>query len=473
MRYLYSLSLVLAFSLQAFSQQLVSAQFLSNVTKAQLRFLTPAADYDVDAYKIVYNTTDIDGSPTIASGALMIPVNTTCDQFPLVSYNHGTVLMREDVPSRDNGEALIPKLMASVGKVAVCPDYLGLGDNPGLHPYLHAESEATATLDLIRAAREFINDSLTITLNGEVFITGYSQGGHAAMATAKYIQDNNLGSEFNIVAAGPASGPYNLSGTQSETLLSNAPYSNPGYVCYLLFGLNRVYGDLFTTYSDILKSPYDQIIPPYFDGTYPMDSVNAQLPARLGDFMQDTVLANFANAATTKNHPLWQALIKNDNYDWAPAFPMEMYYCTQDEQVTFGNSLDADSAMKANGATMVSAVNKGSLSHGGCVFPSLDGAIALFESLETPCQFVSLTESYLKEKLQMFPNPSLDRVSINGLAEDESVSVELYDLKGRMVKSFQTVKNNDELDVSDLISGVYLVRVENNQVRAVSKFLKL
>ncbi|MGB0176718.1 MAG: alpha/beta hydrolase family protein, partial [Owenweeksia sp.] len=335
MRFLSTAVLILALTASGFSQKLVSVQYLSTTNSGQLKFLFPDAQFDVAAYKVVYNTVDIDGTPTVASGALMIPINNNCDQFPLISYNHGTVLLKEDVPSRDNTEAIIPKLMASLGKIAVCPDYLGLGDNPGLHPYLHAESEATASIDLMRAVREYVRDSLTISLNGEVFITGYSQGGHAAMATAKYIQDNNLTAEFNVLAVGPASGPYNLSGTQSQLLLSNAPYSNPGYVCYLLFGLNRVYGDLYTSYSDILKAPYDQIIPPYFNGTYPMDSVNAKLPAKLSDFIQDTVLANFSSASGTKNHPLWQALIKNDNYDWTPAMPMELYYCTQDEQVAF------------------------------------------------------------------------------------------------------------------------------------------
>ncbi|HAD97404.1 MAG TPA: hypothetical protein DCG19_08350, partial [Cryomorphaceae bacterium] len=187
-----SILLFLAVVIPGTAQKLVSAQYLSTSTSAQLGVLSPKAIFDVDIYKIAYNTVDVDGSPTVASGAMVIPVNTTCNQFPLISYNHGTVLKKEDVPSRNNGESLIPKLMASTGKVTVCPDYLGLGDNPGLHPYLHAESEATATIDLIRAVREYINDSLTISLNGEVFITGYSQGGHAAMATLKYIQDQNL-----------------------------------------------------------------------------------------------------------------------------------------------------------------------------------------------------------------------------------------------------------------------------------------
>ncbi len=464
MRLIALLIFSVAFSSIGYSQKLVSAEYLSTITSAQLRFLFPGADYDVATYKIVYNTVDIDGSPTIASGALMVPTNTTCDQFPLISYNHGTVLERENVPSRDNSEALIPKLMAGVGKVTVSPDYLGLGDNPGLHPYLHAESEATATIDLIRAAREYLQDSLSISLNGEVFVTGYSQGGHAAMATVKYIQDNNLTGEFNVLAAGPASGPYNLSGTQSQTLLSNAPYSNPGYVCYLLFGLNRVYGDLYTNYSDILKSPYDQIIPPYFDGTYPMDSVNAKLPARLNDFMQDSVLLNFANASATKNHPLWQALIKNDNFDWNPAFPMELYYCTQDEQVTFGNSLNADSAMSARGAN-VTAVNRGSLNHGGCVFPSLSAAVDFFESFETSCQFVNLEGYITADRIHYYPNPARDNIRLSGLGDSEA-EVWLFDLNGRMVKYVSAVKNEESISLSELPAGMYILQVETKNNRA-------
>ena len=59
------------------------------------------------------------------------------------------------------------------------PDYIGMGESPGLHPYVHGESEATATIDMIRAAREFITDSLNLIDNHQVFLSGYSQGGHA------------------------------------------------------------------------------------------------------------------------------------------------------------------------------------------------------------------------------------------------------------------------------------------------------
>lgn len=454
------------------AQTLVSAELINFSSAQILAFVNPLAKYDVNTYKITYNTTNVDGTPTVASGAVMVPVNSGCDQFPLISYSHGTVLERDNVPSRNNTESLIPKILASTGRVATAPDYLGLGDNAGLHPYLHAESEATAAIDLMRAAREFINDSLTATLNGEVFITGYSQGGHGAMAAAKYIQDNSLTNEFNVLAIGPASGPYNLSGTQSELLISDQPYTNPGYVCYLFFGLNRVYNNLYTNYSDILKAPYDQTIPPYFNGNFPMDSVNAQLPAKLSDFIQDSVLTNFKNDSIIRNHPLWQALLQNDNFDWKPDFPVEMYYCTADEQVDYNNSLDAAAKMTANGATNVTAVNRGNLNHGGCVIPSLSGAISFFEAYDTECQLISLQEQLNEGLISLYPNPARDQFMIEGL-EDGSATISIYNISGSLIQqeSIYSQEGSVQVNIQNIKVGIYLIKVDALQDSFTTKLM--
>ena len=138
-------------------------------------------------YKMVYNTVDALGQPTIASGAFLAPSNTPCTDFPMLVYHHGTSLRKIDVPSNDVGETLIGRVFGAGGYFVLMPDYIGMGESPGLHPYCHGESEATATRDMIRAAREFIADSLNMIDNGELFLTGYSQGGHAAMASHKYL----------------------------------------------------------------------------------------------------------------------------------------------------------------------------------------------------------------------------------------------------------------------------------------------
>ena len=186
--------------------------------------------------------------------------------------------------------------------------------------------------------------------------------------------------EFNVIGAAPASGPYNLAGSQSEVFLYDQPYSNPGYVVYLIMGLNRAYGNLYTNPSDFLKAPYDTLIPPFFNGSFAMDTVNQLLPSRVSMYIEDSILQAFVADSVAQQHPLWQALNLNTNYNWAPQMPMRMYYCTNDEQVDFQNSLDALQAMTAAGATQVQAISNGPLNHGGCVVPSISAAGFFFRS---------------------------------------------------------------------------------------------
>ena len=245
---IFSFFFFLNFS-QIQSQYLISSIYLNTTDPSALSSFTGLnLPFDVDLYKIVYNTTGVDGQATIATGAFCVPTNTTCTEFPIGVYEHGTSLKKGDVPSNDIQETYIGKIFAAGGYFVVMPDYLGMGDSPGLHPYCHGESEATATLDMIKAVREFIANDLQMIDNGELFLTGYSQGGHAAMATHKYIEENNLLNEFNVIASAPCSGPYEISGAMADKIMA-ASYSKPGYIVYILASYQLVYGNIFNSYS--------------------------------------------------------------------------------------------------------------------------------------------------------------------------------------------------------------------------------
>lgn len=450
-------AIFLAGTLSSPAQTLVSATPLDTITAGLLNFVAGGlATYDVVTYKITYYTTDLDGLPTVASGAFCYPIAPNCDSLALLNYAHGTVLRKDDVPSRNNNEALIGKVAASNGYVSVMPDYLGLGDNPGFHPYLHVESQATASLDAILATREFVNQNLsTITLNDEVLFTGYSQGGHACMGTVKYIQDNGLESTFNITAAAPASGPYDLVGTTAATYVNDLPYNNPSYVVYLLYAMNEVYGNIFNSPSDILKSPYDVQVPPLMTGQNDMADVDAILPSRASQFLEDTVLQNFIADTVGQTHPIWQALKLNSNYDWTPQFPMRLYYCTQDEQVNYQNALTAASTMTSNGANNTKAINKGARDHGGCVLPSISGAAGFFDSLSTSCgrNQIGLINRVLAG-ITLYPNPATDYLSLEGLPANENIEGLIFNSTGQLQLSFKA-NNKKEINVAQLKPGVY------------------
>ncbi len=453
------------------AQNLLSVTPLDTISKNSLNFLANGlAKYDVGNYKITYQTPNVDGNTSTASGLLSVPL-VACDSIGMILYCHGTVLQRDDVPSRNNIESVIGKIGASRGYVTVMPDYLGLGDSPGLHPYLHAETQATASIDMIRACKQALADSISgYPLNSELFLTGYSQGGHAAMATAKYIQDQSLQSEFNVVGAAPASGPYNLAGSQSEVFINNQPYSNPGYVVYLLLGMNEAYGNtLFNSPSEVLKAPYDVTIPPYFNGNFPMDSVNSKLPATVSGYIEDSVLQAFVADTIAQQHWLWTILNDNSNFDWRPDMPMRMYYCTADEQVNFVNALDAETAMIANGATDVKAFNKGPFNHTGCVGPAVEGAVLFFDSLTTSCTaFVGLS-TWNTSFYEIYPNPFLEELVIEGMQNDALIRI--LDMNGKLMMQERGIGRR-VLNLAHLPKGMYLVEINESGGTARKRILK-
>lgn len=416
-------------------------------------------DYDVKMYKLTYNTVDTDSLPIIATGAFFVPTNTTCTDFPFAVYNHGTTLRKNDVPSNNNPEAIIGKVFSAGGYFVCMPDYIGMGDSPGFHPYVHAKSEATASVDMVRAAREYLSTTNFID-NNELFLTGYSQGGHACMATTKFINDENLQSEFNIVASAPCSGPYDLSGIMADTIISPTPYSNPGYIVYLLASYQLAYGNIFNSWSDVLYPPYDTIVPPFFSGnntTLDMGLLNSLIPNQMSLLIRDTCLNNFINDSINKNHPWWRALIDNDNYDWLPLKPLRMYYCTADEQIAYTNALNAESTMNNNGALDVQAMNMGNNDHGGCILPSLSSAFNWFQNLKTPCNISSSINRNLIS-YDIYPNPFTNELNVQFA---EKVNLSVYTMDGKLIINKDDVQNI-ELVTSNWSKGIYIIKAKGS-----------
>ena len=410
-------------------------------------------------YKLTYNTVDTDSLPIIATGAFFVPTNTTCTDFPFAVYNHGTTLRKNDVPSNNNPEAIIGKVFSAGGYFVCMPDYIGMGDSPGFHPYVHAKSEATASVDMVRAAREYLSTTNFID-NNELFLTGYSQGGHACMATTKFINDENLQSEFNIVASAPCSGPYDLSGIMADTIISPTPYSNPGYIVYLLASYQLAYGNIFNSWSDVLYPPYDTIVPPFFSGnntTLDMGLLNSLIPNQMSLLIRDTCLNNFINDSINKNHPWWRALIDNDNYDWLPLKPLRMYYCTADEQIAYTNALNAESTMNNNGALDVQAMNMGNNDHGGCILPALSSAFNWFQNLKTPCNISSSINRNLIS-YDIYPNPFTNELNVQFA---EKVNLSVYTMDGKLIINKDDVQNI-ELVTSNWSKGIYIIKAKGS-----------
>jgi len=360
--------------------RVLSLALLDELTPAELTTLffqnrIPApVTYGVGVYVIGYETIDSREFRATASGALVLPRG-VARALPLVSYQHGTIVKRAEAPSRGAGlEYLLGLALGTDGYVAALPDYLGLGDSPGLHPYLHARSEASAVVDFLRAARAACQTA-AVALDGRIFLIGYSQGGHVTMAAHRQIEEEHSG-EFTVTAAAPMAGPYDMSGTMVDHMLSDQPMADPYYLPYVLLSYDAVY-DLFDSPADIFVEPYASILPPLFDGTHGGAEINAVLPAVPKSILQPAVLAAFLEDPL---HPLRLALEDNDLYDWTPLAPVRMYHCAGDRTVPFANSRTAYEAFLADGAQAELIDPSPLADHGGCAPWSLLAAKAWIDS---------------------------------------------------------------------------------------------
>ncbi len=80
-----------------------------------------------------------------------------------------------------------------------------------------AAAKGTAVRDLLWAAEHFaLAEGAKLT--GQLFLAGYSQGGHATLAAAELLQ-NRHGHEFTVTAIAPMAGPYDLSDTMLRRIM--------------------------------------------------------------------------------------------------------------------------------------------------------------------------------------------------------------------------------------------------------------
>ena len=375
-------SLFLSFG--ALNAQLVSYEFIQTYSVTDMQqvianfgaagVITPS--YAVDLYRVKYRT-EYNDSTTVVTGALAIPQNPDC-KSPLISYQHGTTSNKLGVPSYGSAELQICLVFASEGNVLVAPDYIGLGGSIiPLHPYQHGFSQAHSTINLLRATRQLQVD-LNFELSDQLFLFGYSQGGHATAAAVKYIEQD-YASEFKVTAAMPMSGAYNLAGVQTEFINNGLPYATPGYLPYIVMGYQSVYHDLYDSIQQIFVPPYDSTMPYYFlSGTFGMGFINGKCDPIPENMFTQQALNSFNN---DPNFPFKVRLQENDLLSWTPQTKMRMYYCTGDEQVYYKNAIIADSVWNYNGAPDVAAVFLTNEDHGGCVDNALIAARLFFGNL--------------------------------------------------------------------------------------------
>jgi len=460
-----------------FSQKIVEVTLQETLSKEQLSglFLGFPVNFGIEAYKVLYETMDTDGTIDTASGLMVLPLTEGVDQqFPFLAYQHGTVSSRDAVPSNiDVFERRIAYYFAGQGYYTTAADYLGLGASKRIiHPYIHADSEASAGIDLVKAAMTFTEEN-NLSNSGQLFLTGYSQGGHASMAMHQILNDTPIPG-LEMTAGSHMSGIYNVSGELAKGSIAAIEYQFPSYIVWILVGYQTVYGNLYNDLSDIFNEPYIEDIQGFLDGTVSR--------GRLNDLLKETLIINhdasiprfmftdnFINdLENNQDSPVQIAMRDNDVFNWIPESPMRMMYCTADDQVPFTNATFTDSVMNAAGAENVLAIDVNTTAdHGGCVIPATFGTITFFDEFVERPLISSVQNIDSKLQFSLSPNPASDYIILNfNNLQTNTIPLEirLINMNGQTIRALSTNNlENYRLPLNDISSGLYLMQVQTQK----------
>jgi len=360
------------------SGELLGSEFLITITPDQFQQylglagapITFTLDYSVDIHKLSYLTRDKNDELTAASGLFMLPRG--IDTLDLASIQHGTIVERSNVGRSNVFSAFDAILLSMKGYAVAAPDYLGLGDSQGLHPYLHAELSASAVIDMLRSTRVYACEN-DINLSDELFLAGYSEGGFVTLATQR-VMETQYPEEFTITAVAPMAGPYDLAGSTRNILLQER-YDYPIFLTYLVVAYNDIYG--WDRLDEIFNEPYASLLPSLFDGNSSSSEINAALPKAIDSLFVATFVESFLDGEELEVNA---ALLENSFEGWGPIAPVMLVHGTADSTVAFENSVWAQEKLIENGGVEVALVPIPGANHLTGAFTGFFIAQAWFES---------------------------------------------------------------------------------------------
>lgn len=329
-------------------------------------------NYPVATISLSYYSADATGTEIIVSGALIIPQGAS--NLPLVSIQHGTQTKDDLVASvspLNSTEGIVGLIMASMGYVVVVPDYPGFGVSDIMHPYIHAASLIPCVIDLLRAGNSY-SSANEISLDGRIFLTGYSEGGYVTLVTQKEIEEN-YSAEFNLTAVAPLAGPYDLQGMM-QAIFQSGTYSDLAYIAFFLTAYNNIYE--WNRLNDFFNASYVSIIPGLFDGSNTWGEITSQLPSTFTQLMNPDFIESYNNST----EPDFVAAVnENTLLDWRPLTPVHFFHGDADEVVPIENALTALNSFNANGATDVQLTTISGGTHTSAGPQAIIGAIQWFE----------------------------------------------------------------------------------------------
>ncbi|ATQ85262.1 alpha/beta hydrolase [Moraxella osloensis] len=294
-----------------------------------------------------YDTVDVKGNKTDATGAVFIPTGTdaSCSgNRPIVLNAHGTATTKAynfaEVGNANNeagpAATLLAALFAGQGYVVISPNYAGYDKSSlAYHPYLNAQQQSHEMADALKAGREVVRrtgSATNVADNGKLFVTGYSQGGYVTMATTRYLETL----KEPVTAALPISGPYAMEAFGDVVFGGKVMLGATFFAPLMARNYQEQYGNIYAKPSDMFAPANADEIPSLLPSTSMTDMqlvLSGKLPASA--MFQKAPTGNSTLDALSPSDPAFSFgfdtthyLVKNDyrleyladaqkNVDWA------------------------------------------------------------------------------------------------------------------------------------------------------------
>lgn len=302
-------------------------------------------------YSFNYETTYLDNSRIVLSGAFTIPLYKGEPYIKFVDVDsHATLTYARQAPSLNFD--LFAFLALSGGLVIEC-DLLGFGRTNSYPVDYHCGHLASKnTVDGAIAAINLIENELGISLkNYKFFNTGYSQGGYDSMALMRYLeteatdqQRSMLQFEHNYCG----SGAYDLS-IMFEDAIKNDGFDKPEYILMGLISAHDFHPEIFGSHTieDFLTDYGKLFIQPILDKDYDKIEFLKELTDSKGRKLYMGPKDFFTFNYEDPDPELLEILNKFSeleslvNGDWMPEGKLTLFYLPKENLVSPRSSLKA------------------------------------------------------------------------------------------------------------------------------------
>jgi pimeloyl-ACP methyl ester carboxylesterase len=308
-----------------------------------------SARYAVDLYKVGYDSTipELNNRPTRSYGLIALPKGTGKTTLPVISYQHGTVYGKYEVPSyafvktNPSGYSqydgayetrLMVAQFAGQGYAVIAPDYFGMGDSTEPEGYMVKASAQRACLGMYDAAMEFLGKQGL--RQEQLFLGGWSLGGLVTTGFLEALEARGTPVTAAFTASSPNDPLAALTGMIYHPRKIDAPWSNT-ILALTAFSYENYYQQPGLA-ATVIRPEYYAL----FKQIYTRNYANPEeFAAEFGKLLKNPVpfksyfLDAYSDPAYLANSPYGRLLAGAETYRQLFRTPLRIYYGMEDEGI--------------------------------------------------------------------------------------------------------------------------------------------